>query len=138
MSLGGNLSSGYTAILNEKTIQSGISKVVSIANSDPCSRCPGTILQQPVAAYSSMLLASKVCPQPSSSDFALYPKVAVPSSVRTQMLTSPTCQNNVNRFSQYTRYQVPVPCQPLPQSASMAGISKPTTLNCNIYPHTGK
>ena len=86
----------------------------------------------------SMLLAAKAsnCTPPTPAQFALYPKVAIPSSVRTQALVSkyancPTPQS-AQRFAQYTRFTPPVPCQPLPQSANTAGISKPSTRLCNL------
>jgi hypothetical protein len=40
--------------------------------------------------------------------------------------------NPVTRFAQYQRYQVPVPCAPLPQSANMAGKSLPSSRACNL------
>ena len=131
-----NLSSGYTNIQTENAIQCGLPKVTASAQNDKC--CSGSTIVQPVAMYQSMLLKSKVCPQPSPEEFALYPKVAVASSVRTQLLSSQACTASTNRFSQYDRYQIPVPCQALPQEAAMAGISRGTTLNCNIYPQTGR
>jgi hypothetical protein len=86
----------------------------------------------------SMLLAAKAsnCTAPTPAQFALYPKVAIPCSVRTQALVSkyancPTPQS-AQRFSQYTRFTPPAPCQPLPQSANTAGISKPSTRLCNL------
>ena len=138
MSLGGNLSSGYTARLNDAVITSGISKSSSIAYSQNCSGIviPGN---PPVASYPSMILLSRTCPTPTPAQFALYPKSAVPSSIRTQALSSPSCATLPSpnqRFAQYQRYQVPVPCAPLPQSANMAGISRPSSLECNIYPRT--
>ena len=134
MSLGGNLSSGHTDKINENTIRCVNAEIASEVESNRCCDVyvPG---RQPVAVYPSMLLASKVCPQPLPEDFVDYPKVAIPSSVRTQRLADRTCAalpDPTQRFSQYTRYTPPVPCQPLPQSANMAGISKPSTRGCNI------
>jgi hypothetical protein len=133
MSLGGNLSSGYTDKITENTIRCSVEAVAKTLKSDKCcdAYVPG---HQPVAVYPSMLLASKTCPPPTPAEFALYPKVAVPSSVRTEMLSERTCAalpGPTQRFSQYTRYTPPVPCQPLPQSANMAGISQPSTRLCN-------
>ena len=135
MSLGGNLSSGNTDKLTERVLRAGLMKA---SYSDKCVNCsvPG---KSPVAVYPSMLLQSKLnsCPPITPAQFALYPKVAVPSSIRTQTLISPVCQiDPISRFSQYERYRIPVPCQPLPQSANMAGISLPSKLECNIYPNT--
>jgi len=138
MSLGANFSSGYTNSLNDNTIQAAIPKLQSIAYSDPC--CSSNPVKTPAARYPSMVLLSKSCPSPTPAQFALYPKVAVPSSVRTQAIGSgslcPTAFNPISRFAHFQRYQVPVPCAPLTPLASMAGISKPTTLECNIYPNT--
>jgi hypothetical protein len=135
MSLGGNLSSGYTDNLTERVMRAGL---MQASYSDKCSNCsiPG---KTPVAVYPSMLLHSRInsCPPITPAQFALYPKVAVPSSIRTQLLVSPIYPvDPISRFSQYERYRIPVPCQPLPQSANMAGISLPSKLECNIYPNT--
>jgi len=129
MSLGGNLSSGHTSILIEQTINCGIPK---FSHTNNCCNLP---IQQPVARYPSMVLLAKPCPQPSPADFAKYPKVAVPSSTRTQSLANASnCPpfNPVARFAQYERYQVPVPCPPLPQSANMAGKSQASSRACNL------
>lgn len=134
MSLGGNFSSGYTNQLNDMTTCNGVSKTISISSC--CSNnISGTRL---TAVYPSMLLSSKMksCPPPTPAEFALYPKVAVQSSVRTQALSVSTSCDLINRFAKFQRYQIPVPCQPLPQSANMAGISLPSTRECNIYPNT--
>jgi hypothetical protein len=135
MSLGGNLSSGYTDQLNEMMIRNGYSKAVPYSND-----CYKNISGNKSAIYPSILLLNKInsCPPPTPADYALYPKVAVQSSVRTQALL--TCIVNTqsdptNRFAKFQRYQIPVPCQPLPQSANMAGISLPSTRECNIYPN---
>jgi hypothetical protein len=137
MSLGGNLSSGYTNILNDKTISCGITKSVSIAYSNTCCNS-GRDMQNTIASQPSMVILGNACPPPTPAEFALYPKVAVPSSVRLQQVTS-SCLPSINpdnRFSKYQRYQVPVPCLPLNQSANMAGKSLPSSLECNIYPNT--
>ena len=137
MSLGGNLSSGYTNNLNDKTIYCGITKSISIAYSNPCCNS-GSDIKNVVASQPSMVILGNTCPPPTPAEFALYPKVAVPSSVRLQQVTS-SCRsltNPENRFAKYQRYQVPVPCPPLDQSANMAGKSLPSSLQCNIYPNT--
>lgn len=134
MSLGGNLSSGYTNQIREQIIYSGITKSVSIAHSDSCCNNPGTI----TASQPSMVILANPCPPPTPAEFALYPKVAIPCSVRLQQIIS-SCLPSINpqtRFSKYQRYQVPVPCPPLNQSANMAGKSLPSSLQCNIYPST--
>jgi hypothetical protein len=131
MSLGGNLSSGYTNSLNNNAVY------CEVKRTEASSCCSGYTSNKPVAAYQSMLLLSKKCPPPSPADFALYPKVAVPSSIRTQSLASGTAcsatvPNPISRFAQYQRYQIPIPCPPLPGSANMAGISKPSSRACNL------
>jgi len=138
MSLGGNLSSGYTSQLTDKAIYSGITKSVSIAYSDPCCNS-GNYANGPVATRSSLHLQSKKCPEPTPADFALYPKIAIPSSVRTQDIAKRVCASLPDpgsRFAHYQRFQVPVPCPPLAPSANMAGKSLPSSLECNIYPNT--
>lgn len=138
MSLGGNLASGYTSQLTANALYSGITKSVSIAYSDPCCNS-GNNLNGPVAARSSIYLKSKTCPPPTPADFALYPKVAVPSSVRTQAIANSQCATLPSpdkRFAKFQRFQVPVPCPPLDPSANMAGKSLPSSLQCNIYPNT--
>lgn len=139
MSLGGNLSSGYTNKLTDNAIYSGITKSVSIAYSDPCCNNSGTSSSFTVASQPSMVILANQCPQPTPAEFALYPKVAVPCSVRTQAIANKVCAtlpDPTSRFSQYQRYQVPVPCPPLNQSANMAGKSLPSSNQCNIYPAT--
>lgn len=132
MSLGGNLSSGYTNSLIENSIRCSIPKAQATAHSDKC--CPSSIQQQTTARYPSMVLLAKPCPPPTPAEFAKFPKVAVPSSIRTQALATQCIKpfNPNTRFSQYQRYQVPVPCPPLPESAKMAGISLPSSRACNL------
>lgn len=125
MSLGANLSSGYTDTLTETTQRCG---VISRTYSDSCSKSyiSGT------AVNSSIALLAKTCPSElTPAQIALYPKVAVPSSVRTESLTRPVC-NNTNRFSHYNRFQPAAPCLPLAQSANMAGKSQPSSRACNL------
>jgi len=135
MSLGGNLSSGYTDSLTDKAVQAGMAKVQSAAFSDKGCSEP---VSQKVASYPSMVLISKICASNlTPAQFACYPKVAIPSSVRTQAITDVKCSNTfdpVSRFAKYQRYQVPTPCLPLTPLANSAGISKPSILKCNIYP----
>jgi len=135
MSLGGNLSSGYTDKLTERVLRNERMKV---SHSDKCSSC-SISGKTPVAVYPSVLLHTRMnsCLPITPAQFALYPKIAVPSSIRTQSLVSPIVPvDPKSRFSQYERYKIPVPCQPLPQSSNMAGISLPSSLQCNIYPNT--
>ena len=127
------MSSGYTNRLAEKTIYEGLPQD---SVSDKC--CSGSQHSGPTTftQLPSLLLASRSCPPPTPASFALYPKVAVPCSVRTQALN--TCTINAGplassqRFSKYQRFRQPVPCPPLPASARMAGISKPSTRACNL------
>jgi hypothetical protein len=134
MSLGGNLSSGYTNSLNDTAAYCEVQQQVKTIQASKC--CSGYTSKSPVARLPSMLLLSKTCAPPSPANFALYPKVAVPSSIRTQSLASGTScasvPNPISRFSQYQRYQVPVPCAPLTPLANTAGISKPSTRACNL------
>ena len=134
MSLGGNFSSGYTDSLTDKMNQAHVVKSQSIAYSDNCPS--NTLDKSPAARYPSMVLSAKQCPPVTPADFAKYPKVAVPSSVRTEALATgslcPKDFNHLTRFAQYQRYQVPVPCAPLPASANMAGISQPSSRACNL------
>lgn len=130
MSLGGNLSSGHTNTLIDDSINCSIVKQQQIAHTDKC--CAG-LQKQPVARYPSMVLLAKPCPPPSPADFAKYPKIAVPSSVRTQALANRVCNPDpLTRFQKYQRYQVPVPCPPLPASSNMAGKSLPSSRLCNL------
>ena len=131
MSLGGNLSSGQTSIIIDKSIQCSVAKAQQIAHTDKC--CP--ISKTPSARYPSMVLSTKVCPPPTPAEFAKYPKVAVPSSIRTESLANASrCPpvNPVARFQHYQRYQVPIPCAPLPASANMAGKSLSSSRACNL------
>ena len=129
------MSSGYTDRINDLTIYTGLPKN---SVSDKC--CVGKPLPGPntTTQLPSLLLASRSCPPPSPAEFALFPKIAQPCSVRTKALsecTSKSASNSTDpskRFAQYTRYSVPVPCPPLPDSSRMAGISLPSTRNCNL------
>jgi hypothetical protein len=141
MSLGGNISSGYTRQLTDNTIYSGITKSVSIAYSNPCCNNPGNDIsgnRTSVASQPSMVILGNPCALPTPAEFALFPKVAIPCSVRLQQLTSSCVPSTepTKRFAKYQRYQVPVPCPPLQPSANMAGKSLPSSLQCNIYPNT--
>jgi len=135
MSLGGNLSSGLTNSLIEERIRCEREMVAAI-NKGPTTPCSGIPIKQPTARYPSMIILNKTCAPPSPADFALYPKVAVPSSTRTQALASgitcSTLPNPLTRFAQYQRFQIPVPCPPLPDSANMAGKSLPSSRPCNL------
>jgi hypothetical protein len=125
MSLGANFSSGYTANLQNTKLGCGTPSITT----DPCIPCktesPGP---HSVAQYPSMALLGNVCRSPTVEEFVLYPKVAVPSSIRTQGIIDKVTQA-AGRFSQYRRYTPPVPCPPLPPS--MAGISRPSDKGCD-------
>ena len=125
MSLGANLSSGYTEQILRDTLQCSASR--SIANDAALCLVTTTSGQGPSAVYSSMRLSekSKQCPAPTPADFAKYPKVAVPSSVLTQARSTKQIQD---RFSQYTRYQPPVPCPVTRQPTSL-----PSVRQCPLY-----
>ena len=127
------MSSGHISIVNDQTVY--CSKVTG--QTEDCCKTSGSgaAIKQPVARLPSMVLASKKCPNPSPADFALYPKVAQPSSARTEFLQKKACagvEYASRRFSHYVRYTPPVPCQALPPEANMAGISKPSTRGCNL------
>ena len=124
MSLGANLSSGYTDTVRDATVRCS-SSVPNVSNTCPSELSGNSSKIYPVAAYSSMRLQSK-CPRPLTQ----AAKVTVPSSVRTESLAKSI--ENAPRFSQYVRYQPPVPCLPLPQSANMAGKSLPSSRACNL------
>jgi hypothetical protein len=133
MSLGANLSSGYTYNLNQAAIKCGIANVVQKECSNACSNEP----PGPKNVQIPSLALLNTCPPPTAAQFALFPKVAVPCSVYTEARSIPNGRcaalpEPTARFAQYNRYQPPVPCAPLPQSANMAGISKPSTRLCNI------
>lgn len=133
MLLGGNLSSGNTSKIIDSSVQCSVVKAQQIAYTDSC--CSTTVQKQPVARYPSMVILGKTCTPPTPAEFAKYPKVAIASSVRTRSLASgSSCPpvNPVTRFAHYQRYQVPVPCPPLPASANMAGISLPSSRECNL------
>jgi len=137
MSLGGNFSSGYTSKLNSDAIRCSLPGLLGRAYNGSCCVKNDISGAQPVALYPSVLLSKKVCPSPTPAEFALYPKIAIPCSARTQSLQDITAKCAVlpdpsSRFARYNRYEPPVPCQPLPQSANTAGISLPSTRACNL------
>jgi hypothetical protein len=133
MSLGANLSSGYTNQLQGNVLYCSVQNPSEKTTSPLCCKTSGVIANS--ARYPSMVLQGKVCPAPSAAEFALFPKVAVQQSVFIERKGScpyATLPDSVNRFSQYNRYVIPTPCPPLPQNANMAGISKPSTRLCNL------
>ena len=137
MSLGANTSSGYADIINENTLGAFIQNTLisRSSNTNPGTCCLGPEVKGPLTVQlPSLLLKSRSCPPPTPAQFALYPKVAVPSSVLTQARASGSSCPKVlapdKRFAQYRRYQVPAACQALPQSANMAGKSLPSSKNC--------
>ncbi len=128
-----NIASGNTDKINAEVIRCSVEAAAETGENRyaplPCRMSAGPLTVQ----VPSMLLASKVCPAPSRADFAKYPKAAVASSIRTQNLISTYENSRQDRFSQYRRWQPPPPCPDLPQSANMAGISKPSTRLCNTF-----
>ena len=130
-----NMASGNSDKINADAIRCSLPAVTKTASSDKCcvNNVPrGTSNVQLSSLYSE----SKTCPPPTPEQFALYPKVAVPSSLRTSQKLSnyQNCTTTTadQRFAKFTRWQVPAPCQPLPQIAQSAGISKPSTRACNL------
>jgi len=128
-----NIASGNTDKIGAEVIRCSVEAAAATGDNRsvplPCRTPVGPLTVQ----VPSMLLTSKVCPAPSRADFAKYPKVAVASSIRTQNLISTYENCGQDRFSQYRRWQPPAPCAALPQSANMAGISKPSTRQCNSF-----
>lgn len=130
-----NMASGNSDKINVDAIRCSLPAVTKTATSDKCcvnSTPPGPLTVQLSSLYSE----SKTCPPPTPEQFALYPKVAVPSSLRTSQKLSnyQNCTTTTadQRFAKFTRWQPPAPCQPLPQIAQSAGISKPSTRACNL------
>jgi hypothetical protein len=128
--MGANMSSGH--ITGECTTPT----VTKFYESSQCvnpSVPPAKIVPTP-----SMVLLASQCRPPTPAQFARFPKVAVPCSVRTELLRNPSCPPPppVSRFLRYARYQPPLPCPALPQTAQMAGKSQASTRLCNAYPPT--
>ena len=131
MSLGGNFSSNHTNNLIENSVICSVPMAQARAFSDNCCNS-NSHSNQPVARLPSLVIQKdKGCQQVTPADFAKYPKVAVPSSVRLQTLMTNT-QASAERFQQYRRFQIPTPCPPLPASANMAGKSLPSSRQCNL------
>lgn len=130
-----NMASGNSDKVNADAIRCSLPAVTRTAASDKC--CVNNIPRETSnVQLSSLYSESKVCPGPTPEQFALYPKVAIPSSMRTleklsnyQNCTTTTADQ---RFAMFKRWQPPAPCPPLPQIAQSAGISKPSTRACNL------
>ena len=106
---------------------------------EPSGCIGGSIPPTKTVPTPAMILLASKCQPPTAAQFARFPKVAVPCSVRNELLRDPACPivlTPKSRFQKYVRYQPPVPCPPLPQSAQMVGISQPSTRLCNPYPPT--
>ena len=125
--LGANFSSWYTTKVNRAVIKASVTKDINM----PCQyKCPTNISG---STQTTTCQSQNLTP----AEYAKFPKVAIPSSVLTESrrVTS-VCANGTipdQRFSHYRRYEPPTPCLPLPQTANMAGISKPSTRQCNLY-----
>jgi hypothetical protein len=132
--LGGAFASVVTAAKQEEIIQAQAITAANVCCAQPTPPGPLTV-QTP-----SQLLAAQIaaCPIPTPAQFAQFPKVAVPESVRVANLanggTCATLPDPEQRFAQYIRRAPPVPCQALPQEANMAGKSLPSTRNCPPWP----
>jgi len=133
MSLGANLPSGQI----QKVIDQSSICNVPVFKAPACSQCGNKAIDSsgntvvPIATTQSMLLASKKCQPPTPEEFAKYPKVAVPSSVRTQTLMDCVKSTNLNnRFAYLGIRPTVVPCPPVPPT--MAGISQPSSRACNL------
>lgn len=131
---GATLSSGYTERLSKHTLSCGIRAQKDNSN---CCRLPSGSTGQTVPPE-SIYLQSKTCLPPTPAQFALYPKVAVPESVRIQTIVAgvqyATLPEPSQRFNKYDRYQVRPPCLPLSQASAAAGISQPSSRDCNLMP----
>lgn len=132
-----NMASGNSDKINADAIRCSLPAVTKTATSDNCcvNNVPrGTSNVQLSSLYSES--KSKTCPPPTPEQFALYPKVAVPSSLRTleKLSNYENCTTTTadQRFAKFRRWQAPVPCPPLPQTAQSVGISKPSTRACNL------
>ena len=127
--MGANMSSGHIT---------GLCTTPTLYQFNEPSQCVTTLVP-PIKTVPTpaMILMASQCPPPTAAQFAKFPKVAVPCSVRTEALRDFTCPVIVtprSRFQKYVRYQPPVPCPPLPEIARMAGISQPSTRVCNLPP----
>lgn len=132
-----NIASGNSDKINADSIRCSLPAVTKAATSDKC--CVNNVPRGPLTVQLSSLYAeskSKACPPPTPEQFALYPKVAVPSSLRTleKLSNYENCTTTTadQRFAKFRRWQPPPPCPPLPQTAQSAGISKPSTRACNL------
>ena len=124
MSLGANLSSGYTQKVLLETLQCSSSQARTKNIESFC-----LISTSGQAVNSSIRLLQKVnaCSPPTSAEFAKYQKVAVASSVLTQSRSNKDgCSE---RFSQYRRYEPPLPCIVSPDKPT----SLPSVKQCPIY-----
>jgi hypothetical protein len=134
----GNMSSGQTSRVERQAIACGLPAVTRSAQADLCCATPTP--PGPFVQRSSLYLEKKIasCQPPTPEQFAQYPKVAIPESVRIQTLASggacATLPIPSERFAQYRRFQPAPPCPPLPPEANMAGISKPSTRGCPPWP----
>ena len=118
MSLGANFSSGYTNQRIADTLRCSDKPVSNQA-------CP-SVMRNP----SGQILASKKCAAVTPAEFAKYPKVAVASSIRTQKVIDTCTKTPIDsqRFSQYVRYQPPIPCPVTRQPTSLPSVNQ-----CSIY-----
>ena len=145
MPLGANFSSDYTNKQKEETLRCYLRNTLSQVQGPICCSVDPSgshVVSQiyPVAITPSILLQTRLdsIPLLTPEEFALYPKVAVASSVRTESKRTQTvaCAAAIDpskRFAHYARYEPPLPCQPLPPTANMAGISLPSKRECNLY-----
>ena len=128
-----NMASGNSDKINADAIRCSLPAVTRSAASDNC--CVNNVPRETSnVQLSSLHSESKVCPGPTPQQFALYPKVAIPSSMRTleKLSNLENCTTADQRFAKFKRWQPPAPCPPLPQTAQSAGISKPSTRACNL------
>ena len=124
-----NIASGNIDKLKNNAIRCAREALAANNKKNPiCTTIPpGPLIVQ----VPSMLLLARQCPPVTPGN------VTVPSSVymESKIANYNNCNNSgpEQRFSHYERWQPPPPCQPLPQSANTAGISKASTKGCNSF-----
>jgi len=136
---GANISSGYTNQLTRRAIQCDQARILAKlqgSGSACCSKPPGT---NKAALYSSVLTQdmATAC-QPTPQEFAKFPKVGVPESIRIQKTQTSALECSVNpldpntRFSDYRRWVPNPPCVLTPAETYNPNLPKPTYFGgCN-------
>ena len=130
---GTNISSGHTNQITRRAIQCDQARILAKlqgSGSVCCSKPPGT---NRAALYASVLTQDAVTAcQPTPEQFARFPKVGVPESVRIQKTQTAALECSVNpldpntRFSDYRRWVPNPPCVLTPAETYNARLPKPT------------